>query len=110
MFRLCLGTNRSIDDFFEKFVNIKALARPSERTHADLHNWMIFNRPLVDGEDDFIYHISDLVSSTRTNEYSSQQGNPLDDFITTCLADRPGSFIGVCIRTRIKSCQVSSKS
>jgi hypothetical protein len=110
MIRLCLGTNRSIDDFFEKFVNIKALARPSERTHADLHNWMIFNRPLLEGEDDFIYHISDLVSSKRTNEYSSQQGNRLDDFIRTCLVGKPGSFIDVCIWNPEKPCQVSSKS
>ena len=97
MIRLSLGTNRYTDDFFEKFVNIKALAGPSERTHADLHNWMIYNRPLLEGEDDFIYHISDLVSARQRNEYSSQQGNRLDDLITAYLAGKPGSFIDVCI-------------
>jgi hypothetical protein len=97
MLKLCLGPNGYIDDFFEKLVNIKALASPSERTHADLHNWMIYNRPLLEGADDFIHHISDLVSSTRRNESSSQQGNRLDDFITIYLVGKPGSFIDVCI-------------
>lgn len=99
MLKQALDTNTYIDDFFEKFVNVKALAKPTERTHRHLHKWMIDHRPLLEGEDDFIHHINDLLSARRKDEYNSQQGSRLDGFIKTYLAGEPGSFFDVCIST-----------
>jgi hypothetical protein len=97
MFNQVLDTDRYVDDFFEKFVNVKALAKPSERTHRHLHKWMIDHRPLLEGEDDFIYHINDLLSARRKDEYNSQPGSRLDAFIKTYLGGEPGSVFDVGI-------------
>ena len=65
--------------------------------HRHLHNWIIENRPLVKGEDDFIYHINDHVSPIKKNEYSSQHGSLMDSLIDRFLAGKRGSAFYVCM-------------
>jgi hypothetical protein len=89
-------TNRDIVDFLLKFASVKALARPSDSVHRYLHDWMIENRPLHQGEDDFIYLINDLVFARRSDEYNPQQGSQIDAFIEKYLAGDSKSFIHVC--------------
>ena len=72
-------------------VRVKELVRPTVRSHRYLHQWMIDNRPLVEGEDDFIHHIYDLFSLERKDR---QQRSPLDDFIKTLAGG--GSCLYVC--------------
>jgi hypothetical protein len=68
-----------------KFVSVKALARPSDRVHRFLHNWMIDNRPLLHRQDDFIHQINDLVLATKRDEYNTI-GSRMDAFIEKVLA------------------------
>jgi hypothetical protein len=84
-----------LDDLLLKYVNVKQLAQPSEHTQRKLHNWLIENRPLVEGQDDFIYHINDHISPVKKNEYASQQGSPMDAFIDKFLVGEPGSPLHV---------------
>jgi hypothetical protein len=88
-------TNRYIDDLLWKYCRIKTLAKPSKRMHRSLHNWMIANRPLVEGEDDFIHHVKDHVSTVQKSLYPSQGQGRMDDFIEKYIARYPGSLIHV---------------
>ena len=83
------------DDFLLKYVKVRALAKPSKDMHRYLHDWMIENRPLVEGEDDFIHHINDQVSPMKGRESASQQDNRVNDFIEKYLARTPGSIMHV---------------
>jgi hypothetical protein len=58
---------------------------------------MIANRPLVQGEDDFIHHINDLVSTMAKNDYTSRGGSQINTFIEKHVVGKPGSLIHVCI-------------
>jgi hypothetical protein len=57
---------------------------------------MIENRPLVRGEDDFIYHITDLISATNKGESDGQHGNRLENMIEEHAIQHPGSYLHVC--------------
>lgn len=57
---------------------------------------MIEKRPLVEGEDDWIHHVNDLVSTMTKGDYANKEGSQLDTFIEDHLVGEPGSFIHVC--------------
>lgn len=92
-----LDTNRFTDDLLIKIVEVKALVKPTERSHRHLQEWMVDHRPLREDEADFVYHVDDTVHLRRDPSSYNQHGDQLDTFIKNCLSHKPGSFLEVCI-------------
>jgi hypothetical protein len=57
---------------------------------------MIANRPLVQGQDDFIHHITDLVSATKKYEPDGLRGSPIETFIENRAINNEKSLLNVC--------------
>ena len=98
---------------------MKALCKPLSRNIRNVHDWMTDNRPLVQGEDDFILHVNDLVSTKKRSEQINQQGNRIDKVIESCASRWPRlnvrfQFIAVKLisvhrKSRLTSFRFSSK-
>lgn len=67
--------------FYTKYANIRALAPSPQHSQRSVHNWMLKNQPLVDGQNDFILHVTDLVSATKKFEPNGLHGSPIEAFI-----------------------------
>jgi hypothetical protein len=57
---------------------------------------MIKNRPLVQGQEEFILHITDLVSATKKFEPNGLHGSPIEAFIEERAIGNENSLFNVC--------------
>jgi hypothetical protein len=64
-------------------------------TQRHLHDWMIENRPVVEGEDGFIHQLNGHLVPMKKNDYASQQRSLIDTVIYKFL--EPGSILHVYI-------------
>ena len=56
------------DDFLLKYVDVRGLSPVNPRHHENVLTWMINNRPLLVGEDNFIFSIDDFVTARKRSE------------------------------------------
>lgn len=75
---------------------MRALAPVPLRDQRSLQNWMVSNRPLAEGEDDFILVLEDLVAAKRKGE-SAKPPNEIQEGIVDWIANHPDSLITVCL-------------
>ncbi|KAE9380009.1 hypothetical protein N431DRAFT_325452 [Stipitochalara longipes BDJ] len=52
-------------DFLTKYVDIREFSPVNPRHHRSVHTWMIDNRPLLEGEDAFIFSADDFIAARR---------------------------------------------
>lgn len=81
-------------EFCLKYTDMRALVPVPLRDQRSLQNWMVSNRPLAEGEDDFILVLEDLVAAKRKGG-SSKPPNKIQEQIVDWIANHPGSLITV---------------
>ncbi|KAH6679129.1 hypothetical protein B0J14DRAFT_580081 [Halenospora varia] len=79
-------------EFCLKYTDMRALAPVPLRDQRSLQNWMVSNRPLAEGEDDFILVLEDLVAAKRKGE-SAKPPNEIQEGIFDWIANHPDSLI-----------------
>ncbi len=79
--------DREIVELLVQDTQIRALGQPPPRHHLGLFNWIWNNKPLIEGKDDFMFHVDDFVSASK----HSETGTRLADFIVEYFDRWPDS-------------------
>ena len=81
-------TSRS-GDLLVRHATISRLGQARQSDHQSVSNWLWNNKPLSEGEDDFILHAEDMVSVIGHK-------SRFEDWIVSYLGHFPGSNVKVC--------------
>jgi len=83
-----------LDDFLLKYMEVKALGKPTKRDQRSIQRWISDHAPLVDEESDFILYFDDLVTA-KSHLNSTAPSNTIEDTIESYMANNPNSHLTV---------------
>lgn len=85
---------KSTDDLLLKYLNVRALGKPTKRDQESIHNWMKRHNPMLPEEQGFMLYFDDLVSAKESMS-SVGQKSPIEDMIESYIAYNPHSPLQV---------------
>lgn len=86
----------TLDDLLLKYTSLRSLEPTPERNHRSVYNWIWGEKPLDEGEYDFIYHQEDFVSVVDDRHHK----DCITGFLESCLNRWPSSRLSVTNSTR----------